>query len=382
MAWYVIYGLLTLLSPCCMMPYSYTSSSTFLIKRKCLFYLAIVKYDKTDEYIRTKLEPFLHAIPLLIATGNYIVRLVTQSLNPGLDGNCSDFIYAPPHCREAESGFVIEGLFELPCGCGRSSFIANMYLFTFVLFCPPIVMITSLVVMYRTVVRLENKQSQYGARTLRNNINQIERGNDGKIENGNTRGNRNGGGFTSPVRTMDSSSTSISNASAWQKVKKGVQTGRESLMGSIFFRFDGGNSNNTKTSKMKPNKSKRSKSRSILNKAMAYSCSWLLTWVFWLVYSIFIIAGMGEEIPSSIVYLKYIFMPLQGLYNLTIFMHPKILNAKRSKRNNLNWCQAFVKAFWSKGKDNNKKGRGARGTPTALRNGNGTGNGNGNSNNA
>jgi hypothetical protein len=43
-------------------------------------------------------------------------------------------------------------------------------------------------------------------------------------------------------------------------------------------------------------------------------------------------------------------------------MHPKILAAKRSKRENLSWWKAFAKAFWSKGvgKKEMKGGRSAR----------------------
>ena len=34
-----------------------------------------------------------------------------------------------------------------------------------------------------------------------------------------------------------------------------------------------------------------------------------------------------------------------------LFMHPTIVKAKRSKKENLTWWQAFVKKFWSKGGD-------------------------------
>eukprot|EP00580_Thalassiosira_gravida_P017245 CAMPEP_0201663050 /NCGR_PEP_ID=MMETSP0494-20130426/4967_1 /ASSEMBLY_ACC=CAM_ASM_000839 /TAXON_ID=420259 /ORGANISM="Thalassiosira gravida, Strain GMp14c1" /LENGTH=72 /DNA_ID=CAMNT_0048141551 /DNA_START=11 /DNA_END=226 /DNA_ORIENTATION=+ len=30
-----------------------------------IYSLAIVKYNKTDSYIRTKMEPFLHAVPIV-----------------------------------------------------------------------------------------------------------------------------------------------------------------------------------------------------------------------------------------------------------------------------------------------------------------------------
>lgn len=48
---------------------------------------------------------------------------------------------------------------------------------------------------------------------------------------------------------------------------------------------------------------------------------------------------------------------IQGLYNLLVYMSPKVREAKKSKRENLTWRQAFVKARMSKGRKTVEKSR-------------------------
>mmetsp|Transcript_12439 Transcript_12439/g.22443 ORF Transcript_12439/g.22443 Transcript_12439/m.22443 type:complete len:80 (-) Transcript_12439:856-1095(-) len=50
--------------------------------------LAIVKYNKTDSYIRTKMEPFLLGVPIVIALLFGAPRLFTRGYNSDLGGTC------------------------------------------------------------------------------------------------------------------------------------------------------------------------------------------------------------------------------------------------------------------------------------------------------
>ena len=60
---------------------------------QCVLLLAIVNYEKSDEYIRNKIEPFLHAVPLLMAFGYYIFVLVMGNVNPhGISANSPSVI--------------------------------------------------------------------------------------------------------------------------------------------------------------------------------------------------------------------------------------------------------------------------------------------------
>eukprot|EP00956_Cyclotella_meneghiniana_P004768 scaffold5867_cov25-Cyclotella_meneghiniana.AAC.2 len=89
----------------------------------------------------------------------------------------------------------------------------------------------------------------------------------------------------------------------------------------------------------------RSYSRAVLNRALAYSCSYFLTWV-WNIGG-HIMVWRGVEIPLPYLYLWTIFFPLEGFFNLLIFMHPKVLAIKKSNEtNNISWPRAFVETFW------------------------------------
>eukprot|EP01083_Nonionella_stella_P231728 818087_1 len=62
--------------------------------------------------------------------------------------------------------------------------------------------------------------------------------------------------------------------------------------------------------------------------------------------------------PTTLLYLIHIFMPIQGVYNLTIYMYPKVVSTKRgptsrsrsrlindSDNDNITWWQAVVSTF-------------------------------------
>eukprot|EP00956_Cyclotella_meneghiniana_P035096 scaffold111227_cov23-Cyclotella_meneghiniana.AAC.1 len=91
----------------------------------------------------------------------------------------------------------------------------------------------------------------------------------------------------------------------------------------------------------------RSFSYAVLNKAIAYSVSYFLTWGWGVGAVIMTLLGV-ETMPVPYDYLWAMFAPLEGFFNLLIFMHPKVVATKKSNRtDNINWPRAFVKTFWS-----------------------------------
>jgi len=286
----------------------------------CVLLLSIVKYEKSDEYIRDKIEPFLHAVPWLISFGSYILSLVVGNINPNGTGSCSPGLYSnPPLCYGMKNRSIIEGVFpDIPCGRGgsESRFIRASYLILIII--PPIVMMTCLAMIYRCVRITEQKMSRYGSSSfLKNETSTASLGILGLLKQ---------------CHLLSCSSCKKGNPVVGSRARQERTT-------------------------------KTSNSRLVMYKGVAYSCSWLLTWG--LVLIINFVASIGATPPLPIIYVAYVFLPLQGLFNLTIYMHPKILAAKKSKRENLSWWKAFVKAFWSKGAGKKKmKGGGGRSGPT------------------
>ena len=101
--------------------------------------------------------------------------------------------------------------------------------------------------------------------------------------------------------------------------------------------------------KRDPNR--RCKSRTVLNQAIAFSISYLLTWGF-----IFINTAMsysGSQMPTVTWYIASIMNPLQGVFNFIIYMHPMVLS-KIQEQPGTTWWQAITYAIWSRGVDNRR----------------------------
>jgi hypothetical protein len=271
----------------------------------CLYYLFIVKYEKSEEYLRTKVEPFLHALPLIAATTTAIFFLLIEGYNPQPGGICLGPYTNMPHCWGAGDESTIKGLFEIPCGRGAKDFITKGKVFLLSeIACPPIIMFVSLAAIYRTVRNTEKKIDKFKFRASR------------------------------PKATTASSQSSPDGRSS-------ILARMRSSIGSGLERF-------YESQQSQP---KHPKSRAVMHKAMAYSFSWLISWI-WIILHFFV-----RSHNSFILYAGVTFLPLQGVYNLAIFMFPKVIGAKKSKREKLSWRQAFVKAFWSKGGRNNRRTR-------------------------
>jgi len=102
-------------------------------------------------------------------------------------------------------------------------------------------------------------------------------------------------------------------------------------------------------------------SRAVMHKAFGYFFAWLLSYGFFVIVTVIQIST--GDFPLPLIYLVSIFAPLQGLFNLIIYMFPKVISAKSKKRGggeNVSWCEAIKEAFRSRGNDGKRKGPGQR----------------------
>mmetsp|Transcript_5681 Transcript_5681/g.12474 ORF Transcript_5681/g.12474 Transcript_5681/m.12474 type:complete len:445 (-) Transcript_5681:631-1965(-) len=269
-----------------------------------IFSLAIVKYNKPERYIRTKMEPFLHGVPILHSLAFCILGLVTQGFNGNVVlGECFLPVYDPPHCIGYEDGQVREG-FEIPCGRGSDAYAAFSYAWALVLsFGTPITVVATLGMMFKHVSQLDKRITRYGAAAISGDAPQQNADTAAPTTVGGI------GGFSSRVISSVASS-----------------------VGSTFGRSFRSNSNE-----------RLSNGRRVMHRAIAYSIAYLLTWSWFI--AMMVMWMVRAPVPNALDYIASIFSPLQGLFNLMIFMQPKVMTAKRSQGGNLSWCQAFAKAF-------------------------------------
>ncbi len=140
----------------------------------CFYYLAIIKYNKKDEYIRKKLEPWFHALavgPPLVTSS---IALAMQGFNT-LATYCSLITYEAPHCiGQEESGVIPDGEFTIPCDRGNGGkypvllFVARLIGYAYMVIITPISIAICMFLMYRTVAEIERKVLQYGVGSLAN----------------------------------------------------------------------------------------------------------------------------------------------------------------------------------------------------------------------
>ncbi len=244
-----------------------------------LFWLAAIKYEKTTHYIRTRIEPFLHAIPIISGLIVSVVMLVREHINDFGSGSCWLPVWEPPHCEGVEIGTTPEG-FEIPCGRGDNATVKLAYAFFYgVHFFPPIIISVCLGMIYRSILWREEQASRFG-----------------DIENvGSTRNER------EPA------------ARSYYEV--------------------------------------HSDQRRVLRKAVAYSVSYFLAWIFVIIGVSFTYAE--KDWPNFVWYMTVILNPLQGLFNFLIFIHPRVIYARNTK--NLTLCQAFSDAVRSRGKKRRRR---------------------------
>ena len=285
----------------------------------CLLSIAIVKYNKTDAYIRHKMEPYLHGFSIVYPLVGGITMIAKQIFNPTLN-ICWDVPYNPPHCEGIEDGVIPDG-YKIPCGRGSDAALFTWIFVMPILFIAPFVIIITMAMMYGAVLKNEKKMEKYGVGALRRTLSDV------RIQSG---------GDTNSQEVSGRSSGILSRLQTAFNCVISCNTSQQPALR----RSNGGNT--------------RSRSRAILYKALAYSIAYLVTYLALTI--IYLVSLAGNEASPAMFLLESIFGPLQGFFNFTVFIYPKVISAKRSKKENHSWYQAFIKALTSRGGGKRKRG--------------------------
>ena len=274
-----------------------------------LFYLLVIKYDKSEEYIRTKIELYFHGIPIMFGLALPIFALFNGNLNPNGNGGCMSPINDLPHCVGYEAGEIRNG-FETSCNRGADTFILFAIFYSTIISLPSIVITSSMIIICRYIEALEKKMSKFGAFSFRAKIQEREN----MAINGNAEESTDRGCFLrkkfSQVKTF---------------VRKWILCEKDSSP--------------TCQSRISVER------RTMMNKALAYCISCLSTLCVYFVPAVlhFILKQERNYVVFSI---ASFFGCIQGLYNLMIYSHPKAINIKVEK--NISYCESFVKVVMFK----------------------------------
>ncbi|KAL7475146.1 hypothetical protein ACHAW6_001072 [Cyclotella cf. meneghiniana] len=249
-----------------------------------LYFLALVRYRKTDRYITSKIEPFLHGVPFFIGLLTPTVLIINGNINDGGGGSCYVPIYKPPHCVGYEDGEIREG-FTIPCGRGRDGAVTFYYTMLFITFCVvPVVICVSLGMIYRAMKLQEKALSRYGAESL-------SVGNPSQI-------------------TADPMAAINKGNKKKDKTLSRIVLHRAMAYTSFFFL--------TWTAIV------------IYIGVDSAGASW-----------------PSASWPIVLSYVSNIFNPLQGVFNFIIFVYPKVGAAKSRGGVGTTWIKAFASVLWS-----------------------------------
>ena len=260
----------------------------------CIYYLAIVKYNKSDKFIRDKIEPWLHGVSILFPLAGAIIGVTTKAMNPW-GSHCTLRRYNPPHCEDCEYGQIRdEAKFNIPCGSGKHATLLFDVFIRSIIIVSPIIITATLYLMHQAVAKnARNMRRRYGAGTLQTST-------EGQSSKWNL--------------------LKLCQESPCRRNRRLGINGRRS--------------------------SQDESMRQIFYRNIAYSLGWLLTYVFFLSHRI--INLRGYKIPIYIFFLDGFFLPLQGLFNFIIYTYPKVIKSKN--KDNTSWLQAFVKVVMSRGR--------------------------------
>jgi len=288
----------------------------------CLYYLSIIKYNKKDEYIRNKLEPWFHGISIIIPLVVGFIFMTMKAYNVNKSA-CFIVPNNPPHCIGYESGDTPEG-FNIPCGRGDGGENPILYLVTSIvafgspLIFTPTVIVGIMLLMYRSVSKIEQKMQNYGVMSLRLNAQSVVVRNRGENTETNNRTRR-----------------SPTEQGMMNRIKRSVLVCM--IPRCCLHRDD---QPRTSRSKIRVTSQKRA----ILHMAAGYSLAWALVIIPFMIF-------FYLHQSYAAVILNACLTPLQGLFNFLVFMSPKVRSAKQAPRRgeNLTWRQAFIKAYMSRG---------------------------------
>ena len=268
----------------------------------CFYYLSIIRYNKKDVYIRTKLEPWFHAVPHGLMVVVFGIHLSMKGYNT-LAGICATEPNARfvPHCN----GILPEGVTTtIPCDRGQkihSSLWFNTMEFVLLYVIPPAVLIGTMFLMYLTVSKIERNAKRYGVRTLR----------------------------LKTQRHLNVEEPPFCERCK-ETISRGIKGFFRAMISRVLCRRNISNAPRT------------FQKRSVLNMAGGYALAWAIVWVPTML-------GSQFHNPDFFTFMIILF-PLQGFLNFIVFMMPKIRSAKRPRRKpELSWPRACIVAYLSRG---------------------------------
>ena len=246
----------------------------------CIFYMLVVKYSIADDIMAKRYEPYLHAGPICWALLIGSIILAMDSFNAG------EPCYINAHPKGCELDESVE------CTRGKHLMLLRYILHLPTLLVALFIMVTTLLITYASVLEQERKSERYRVQIPLNQSPRRESWRELRSRMTNDEGHSS----PAPISNQDQSSRRMA------RVKR---------------------------------------SRLIMNQAISYVCAYLLVFMFPTIFFITQTEGAPEQSVFIVFAIAQILFPLQGFFNLLIYLQPKMARLRRENQN-----LGYLSAFW------------------------------------
>ncbi len=302
-----------------------------------IFYLCLVKYNVKRSKYRSRIEPFLHGIPICwsLASASIVVGTGHANATDSLNKEC--FIAAsPPNCLKDPK--------NLTCTRGKQAVLYRIIFFVG----PVLVVYTGILLtlwlLWQAVRAQDKRMEKY---RMSNRFTNVRRRSEVLLDNPTHQ--------NAPRRNSLPAALLVGDRRAsWKDIRRsfGLSTGPSTNQRPESFR--------------RPLRRRRQSGKPFLVQAQWYTVAFVLTYTFPMIM-LFSIKFESDSPPATFILLARIFNPLQGFFNILVYTRPHVAK-ERSRNPSLSWFAAFLKVCGSGGDDNGvRTNRLRNGTPSLNR---------------
>ena len=285
-----------------------------------IFYVCLVKYNVRKNVYSSRIEPFLHGLPISWSIISSSILLSTNHLNPSMvNKKC----YISPHPSNCLDNPNVE------CIHGTQAYTYRILFHLGPIFLALFGILFSLGVLWWTVTKLERQMNRY---RMSNDLSRIRR--------------------TSTSTFQRSSNILIPDGSAPIEIDQNNAVRRLSRLRSYYGNTNTDNNTGETCLARRRHAFRCRRGKGFFIQALFYTLAFLLSHTFSVVFSSLKITGSEPRLPLLV--LARLFNPLQGIFNILVYTRPHVAK-ERLRDPSLTWWGAFKKVVKSGGDDDNER---------------------------
>ncbi len=323
-----------------------------------IYLLCLIKYNMTARYYRTRIEPFLHGVPILWAVITSSILVATRSINPAYAGECLIAPY-PINCMKSP---------DVECIRGQNMDLYRTLFRVVPTFASMITILATMGILWWTVRSQEKKMDRYrmSVVSLRTRM----------------RASTNSGAYSGIAQAEDDPDKHTAYrcfinfmVGGFEKIKRKLSHRsddqeddddqlQQGAVGGVGPSPSSSLVSRRSSSLRSSASSSRQHGRPFLVQAAWYAVAFILTHTCPII--VVCTEWGGNKPPVAVVVIAKILVPLQGLFNIFIYTRPHV--QKERKRNpRLGYWEAFFLVVRSGGDDDDERTNRFREGPSSSR---------------